>query len=426
MSNINLNPLKGFRDLYPKNKAIQNYIFQKLKESASFFGFEEYDGPLIESTSLYLEKSSKELVENQTFQIKSKKDEELVLRPEMTPTLARMIAKEENNLVFPLKLFNLGLRYRYEAPQKGRSREFYQADFDILSNNPELADMEILQVVVNLFTSFGAKENDFVVYINSRKYLQEEFKKLSIDESKQKSLLDLIDRKDKLPSETFTSLLSKLELTQEQEQWVLKLEIAEVKNIPYFKPLADKLEMLGIAKYIRFNPLIVRGLDYYTDLIFEVKSINVDEKGEVLNRSVLGGGRYDNLISYFGGKQNMSGVGFATSDVVLQEFLQDKNLLPQLNSKKTTVLVTIFSEEMTEDSIEIAQYLRKFNIAAELYLDATKKLDKQLKYANQNNIPFVLIVGPEEKEKGIVKIKNMKTTEQMEIKLDQIQNSFTS
>ncbi len=131
MTNINLNPLKGFRDLYPKDKAIQNYIFEKLRLTAALFGFEEYDGPLVESIDLYLEKSSKELVENQTFQILSKKEEGLLLRPEMTPTLARMVAKEEGSLIFPLKLFNLGLRYRYEAPQKGRNREFYQADFDI-------------------------------------------------------------------------------------------------------------------------------------------------------------------------------------------------------------------------------------------------------------------------------------------------------
>lgn len=291
MSNVNLNPLKGFRDLYPKNKAVQNYIFQKLKDTASFFGFEEYDGPLIEATNLYMEKSSRELVENQTFQIKSKKEEDLVLRPEMTPTLARMVAKEENSLVFPLKLFNLGLRYRYEAPQKGRSREFYQADFDILSTNSKLADMEILQVVVNLFLSFGATEKDFIVYINSRKYLQNALSNLAIDESKQKELIALIDRRDKLPEEVFLELLSELKLTEEQTVWVRNLEAAEVKTIPYFKDLSDKLDMLGISKYIRFNPLIVRGLDYYTDLVFEVKSISTDTSGETLNRSLLGGGR---------------------------------------------------------------------------------------------------------------------------------------
>ncbi|HLL60616.1 MAG TPA: histidine--tRNA ligase [Candidatus Nitrosocosmicus sp.] len=415
MKQINLNAQKGFRDLYPKDKTIQNYIFKKLRETASLFGFEEYDGPLVENINLYLEKSSKDLVENQTFQLTSRKeDEQLVLRPEMTPTLARMIASKENELIFPLKLFNLGLRYRYEAPQKCREREFYQADFDILGTNLSLADAEILNVVVNLFLSFGAKQEDFTVYINSRKYIEESMKKVGIvDKELQKEVINLIDKKDKLTTEKFTENISKLNLNKSQNDWINSLKISDLKDSYFFSELTEQLKILGIEKYIKFNPLIVRGLDYYTDLVFEVKSSD-------LNRSLLGGGRYDNLISYFGGKNNISGVGFATSDVVLWQFLLDKKLVPNLTPKTSKILVTIFAEDLIEESIKMTQYLRRLNIATELYLDPTKKLDKQLKYANQNNIPFVLILGPEEKEKGKVKIKDMKTGEQKEVKTDEI------
>lgn len=418
MSSINLNPLKGFRDLYPKDKAIQNYIFDKLKDTARLFGFEQYDGPLLESMNLYLEKSSRELVENQTFRVNSKKDEVLVMRPEMTPSLARMVAKEENNLIFPLKLFNLGLRYRYEAPQKGRDREFYQADFDILGNSNIVQDAEILSVVINFFLSLGAKKGDFMLYVNSRSEMQQNLNALGYDTTQYKKLLDAIDKQDKIEAEGFMKLILEIDNDFQKAEKLVQFLTSSAKESEYFIELFKTLESIfgsSAKDYCQINYNVIRGLDYYTGLVFEVK-----ELGNEMKRSLLGGGRYDNLISMFSSSSKISGIGFATSDTVLTQFLIDKNLVPAIVSKPSKFLVTIFSPDLQEESMAVTQYLRKLNIATELYLDPNKKLDKQLKYANQTNIPYVILIGPEEKEKGTVKVKNMATGEQKEVKVEEI------
>ena len=162
---IGLNPLKGFRDLYPKEKGVQNFVFEKIKDVARLLGYEEYDGPVVEPVGLYENKTSKELLERQTLQIKNKKGEVLVLRPEMTPSLARMVANKAQELIYPIKLFNIGLRFRYEAPQKGRTREFYQADFDILGTNSLIADAESIYTLISIFKMLQADEKDFKVCV---------------------------------------------------------------------------------------------------------------------------------------------------------------------------------------------------------------------------------------------------------------------
>lgn len=406
-----LNPQRGFRDMYPKDKALQDFLFKTLKNVAVLFGFESYDGPILEDIQIYLNKTSKELIEKQTFQVKDKKDQTLILRPEMTPTLARMVARKAGELVFPLRLFNLGLRFRYEAPQKGREREFYQADFDLVGSTDILADMEILAVAITIFLSLGASKNDFILYLNSRSFMEKKLEGIGIGKNDMKIILNLIDKRDKLDEPTFTKLL--------QETGVSSSVISDLQSFlkkpllpdadPYFARLFCYLKDYGIDSYCQINPNIVRGLDYYTGLVFEVK-----EKGGTM-RALLGGGRYDNLVSSFNSKLSIPGVGFATSDVVLMEFLKEKNLIPEVKSNASQVLITILGEDMVSSCIEIAKLLRSDGISCELYPNSNKKLDKQLKYANKRSIPFVIILGPEETQKGTVKLKDMKTGEQSEI-----------
>ncbi|QQG44022.1 MAG: histidine--tRNA ligase [Candidatus Roizmanbacteria bacterium] len=412
---IQLQPVKGFRDLYPADKALQNYVFDKLKAVASLYGFENYDGPILEPIELYLGKSSKELVEEQTFKIKDKKDQTLVMRPEMTPSLARMIAQKANQLVFPLKLFNLGLRFRYEAPQKGREREFYQADFDILGTENILADAEILAAAVNIFLNLGATENDFVIYINSRTFVDRKLTELGIENKK--DIMSCIDRKDKISREAFLESLKKASLNEKQIIDLVSFLESEIKpqDDEYFKKLFNILKRYGIDQYFKINKNTVRGLDYYTGLVFEAKDLS----GKI-NRALLGGGRYDNLVSAYNPNIKVPGIGFATSDVILLEFIKIINKAPQLNPCPTKYLVTIFSQETLNDSIQILNKLRKQNISAEIYPDTEKKLDKQLKYADRNNIPYAVIAGPEEIQKGIVKVKDMKTGEQKEINISDL------
>ena len=278
-----LQAIRGFRDLYPQDKAVQNYVFDTFRAVAKQFGFEEYEGPVVEPVDLYANKSSKELLEKQTFKVVGQGEtDDLILRPEMTPTLARMVAAKAGELTFPLRYFNVGQRFRYEAPQKGRSREFYQADFDILGSDSVLADAEIIATAVAVFQKLGATENDFVVCINSRSFMQRKLKELGVQESDMAELLQKVDRMDK----------GKQDIDPKVAEFLKnRFDPAEDE---YFKALFDALKAFKIDQYCRVDLSVVRGLDYYTGLVFEVK----DKKGD-LRRSLFGAGRYDNLVSNY-------------------------------------------------------------------------------------------------------------------------------
>jgi histidyl-tRNA synthetase len=415
---INLNPQKGFRDLYPSDKAKQEYVFEAMKKVARLYGFESYDGPLLEDIAVYLNKSSEELINRQTFQFKDKKDKTLILRPEMTPSLARMVARKANELTFPLRWYNFGLRYRYEAPQKGREREFNQLDCDIVGSKSIVADSEILAVAVALFLELGATKQDFVLILNSRLFMEQKLQEFGIDKNMTKQLFPIIDHKEKVEETVFVKQLQDLKLSSESIQKLVAFLTSEIKpdDCPFFQELFVYLKQYGIDTYCKINPNIVRGLDYYTGLVFEVKEIGG------IRRSLLGGGRYDNLISTYNEKLQIPGVGFATSDVVLLEFLENKNLIPVLQSKPSKVLISVFSNETIEQSIAITQLLRNNYIPSELYPDTDKKLDKQLKYADKKGIPYVIILGPEEIKKNVIKLKNMKTGEQKETTTNELVN----
>lgn len=418
----NLQPIRGFRDLYPQDKVVQNYILDKLKNTAALFGYEPYDGPILEPIEIYLGKTAEELIKRQTFQITNQKEQTLIMRPEMTPTLARMIAAKEQQLTFPLRLFNLGPRFRLEAPQKGREREFYQADFDLLGSESVLSDAEILNVAVNIFLQFGAADCDFVLYVNSRTAMQKKLAQLGVPTESLKDVIGIVDKKERVSRDTFVKMLTDQGISKDLTD---KIIVFLEQPSTYDESFGDLLSLLAqyeIDQYVQINPSIVRGLDYYTGLVFEVK-----EKGE-MRRSLLGGGRYDNLITDLGALRKIPGVGFATSDVVLWEFLKNKNLLPQINPKPTRVLVTVFPGEKASlsQSIAITNFLRKNQISAELYPETDTKLDKQLKYADRNNIPFVIIVGPEEMKNNVLKLKNMQTKEQKIITEKELISSLKS
>jgi histidyl-tRNA synthetase len=413
MDKKSIQPLKGFRDRYPEDKALQEYIFNTVRSVAALYGFQEYDGPLVEPIELYEGKTSRELLEEQAFTLKDRKGNTLMLRPEMTPSLARMVAARSQELVLPVRFFNIGLRYRYEAPQKGRDREFYQLDFDILGSDSQLADIELLAVIVDIFSKFGATEKDFVIYINSREVLNSILLDIGIESDQAKQVISVIDRKDKMPLEAFEEALLKLGVTAEQVEGIKELFANQALYTQKFEGILALVKQCGIEKYIQVNPAIVRGLDYYTGIVFEVKSRNT------LGRSLLGGGRYDNLVGMFGTTQPIPGVGFATSDTILREFLEESKLLPTLALTTSQVLVTTFSKELQTESLKVAQALRQAGISTEIYPDATK-LPKQFSYANKKNIPFVIVIGPDELEKGVIVLKDMSTGDQKLLTLEEV------
>jgi histidyl-tRNA synthetase len=414
---VNVNPLKGFRDFYPKEKGVQNFVFKKIREVAKLLGYEEYDGPVVEPMELYLNKTSKELIDKQTFKIQDKNNNILVLRPEMTPTLARMVANKTQNIIFPTKLFNIGLRYRYEAPQKGREREFYQMDFDILGSDSLISDAESIYTAIKIFQVFGSSDKDFVLYINSRSEMEKCLLKLGFDKKLFGKLFKIIDKQDKINNKTFVNLLLSIEKDRTKVNALVNfLYTKRVEKSEYFNQLFQLLKEYRIDQYCQINYNITRGLDYYTGLVFEIR-----EKGAFeLKRALLGGGRYNNLIKQFNKNLKISGVGFALSDVVLMEFLKNKNLLPKDVEKPITCLTTIFNKDTLNKTLEIVRYLRDEGLSCDLYQEIGVKLDKQLKYANKKGIPYIIIIGPEEIKKNKITIRNMKTGEQKDIKKEEL------
>jgi len=412
MSSSNLiQPVKGTRDFYPQDQAFQNWLYSKFKEVAELFGFQEYEGPIIESLDLYAAKSGEELVKKQAFTLADRSGNALTLRPEMTPTLARMVAQKARELTFPVKWFTFGRRFRYEKPQKGRAREFFQWDVDILGPENLEADAEVIAVAATLYQKLGLTPTEVKIKINDRKLLQDRFLTLEIPEENLVRVFRLADKKDKVTREDFIEMGQENGLSEDQTKAIL--QILEEKNAyldsPWLVKIFDLLKKYGVSEYVEYDPGIVRGLEYYTRTVFE----GWDVKGEF--RAIWGGGRYDNLVADVGGKQKIPGVGFAMGDMVIAEVLKANNKYPTLLINKTQVLVTVFSPELYDKSLKIANVLREENINAETFLDPTAKIDKQLKYADKKGIPYVIIIGPVEAEQTLVVLKNLRTREQITI-----------
>lgn len=401
-----IQPPKGFRDFYPNEMAARQWLFEKMRRVSRLFGYEEYEGPCLESLELYAAKSGEELVKEQAFVLTDRTGQKLALRPELTPTLARMVSQKQTQPLKPIRWFSIGPRWRYEKPQKGRTREFYQWDVDLLGVESPEADAEIIAIAAEFLKEVGLSPAEVVIKINNRRLMEQKLNLIEIPKQKNFLIFKAIDKKEKMAEDEWDLWLKEIGLTD--------LQIKDLKEILKDKDFSGEseeltatfstLEDLGVAEYVEFDPTIVRGLDYYTGTVFEAK----DRQGEF--RSILGGGRYDNLVETIGGPR-ISGVGFAAGDKVIEEVLKKFGLWPNINPTPTQVLVTVFDERTFRDSLKIVRQLRTEGVSTELYL-TLEKLDKQLKYADQKGIPFVIILGPEEISKGTVTLKNLSTGKQ--------------
>lgn len=413
MNKMQLQPLKGFRDFYPEQMAFRNWLFDQMKQTAELFGYQQYEGPILEPVDLYVAKSDEELINKQTFILKDKNDKSLAMRPELTPTLARMVTAKENELVFPLRWFAIGPRWRYEQPQKGRFREFWQWDVDLIGEESLQADAEVISIACTLLKNLGLTPKEVVVKINNRVYLQKKLTELKIAEEKIKKLFKVIDRKDKMEAKDWENYLKETVNNEKQEQDIIALlENKNFDNYPELVELFELLKKFGVEDYIEFDPLIVRGLDYYTGTVFEVR----DRDNEF--RTIIGGGRYNNLLALFGG-QKICGVGFAAGDAILEEVLKKFKKLPDLKNNNQ-ILVTIFSPEFFEKSLETTALLRtKSKLNVEIYPNKNTKLEKQLKYADKKGIRFAVIIGADEVKNETLTIKDLLNRQQTSIGLDQ-------
>lgn len=396
-----IQPVKGTRDFYPDDMRIRAWLTEKIRDVAQSFGYQEYDGPFVEKIDLYAAKSGEELVKEQAFVFPDRSGELITLRPELTPSLARMIAARQNELNFPVRWWSFGPFWRYERPQKGRSREFFQWNIDLIGADSPVADAELAAIGSSFFQSVGLKPTDVSIRVNNRKLMDEEILKLDVSSDRKKEIFKLIDRRDKVKSDVWDSMVLEAGFNPQQLDGLKNLlsdtELWKKSNqlVQFFKAIAD----LGFSDYVKYDPQIIRGLDYYTGTVFEAR----DRDGEF--RAILGGGRYENLVADVGGNP-LAGVGFAMGDIVIQLVLQKYGLLPQLDASPAKVMVAIFNEEHQSTALRLAAELRKAQIATICYPDATK-LPRQFKYADRAGIRFVLVIGPDEESQGRVTVKDL-------------------
>jgi len=416
--------VRGTRDFYPEDKRIQNYIFEVWRASALRFGFEEMDGPLLEPVELWKEKSGDE-IEEQMYVLTDRGGRKLAVRPEMTPTLARMVAQRFRELPKPIKWFSIQRFWRYEKPQSGRLREFWQLNIDTLGSESMMADAEVIATSVHIMRSFGFSADEFTVRISNRRLLNSMLRAAGIQEDKLREVCRVIDKREKLPNSEFRHMLSELGIPERSIESIekfdlVKLEKIDAKNLDAegirglseLQELFSYLRAYGILEYCTFDLTLARGLDYYTGTVFEV----FDTSKEF--RAIAGGGRYDNLVAQFGGDK-CPGVGYAMGDVVLELFLRKRGKLPQLR-QQIDFFVASTSKELYPKAVEIAQKLRErnYNVAVDLM---ERSLSKQVKYADSIGAARLIIVGEEELSSGCAKLRDMKSGSEKKIKLSELE-----
>lgn len=417
---LSTQPYKGTRDFYPQEMRLRNWFFGVMRRVLETAAFEEYNGPMLESLELYAAKSGEEIATKQTYNFTDRGDRRLALRPEMTPTVARMVAAKMNDLVFPLKWFSIPNMYRYEAPQRGRLREFWQLNVDIFGCDTYEADLDCIESAIEIMRAFGADETMFTVHINNRRFFNDVLAAITgTDGEGAKAVSKVIDRKGKVPREAYERDLTELGLTAEQISKIDALYGMKVEQACALCPesvgsdellkLFAMLKRAGLDRYCVFDFGIIRGLDYYTGTVFEVFD-NAPEN----NRAMFGGGRYDNLVGLFVKNAKVSGVGYGMGDVTLENFLVTHGLVPDFGSDRVKVLVTRFDDVPYEAYLKLVEELHGAGIPATVYL-GSKKYGKQLEYAVKGGFTHTLTMGGDELAKGTVRLKNLATREETEL-----------
>ena len=406
-----IQPVKGTRDFYPEQMAIRTWLYNTARSVAESFGYQEYEAPILESLELYAAKSGEELVKEQSYVFKDRGGSEIALRPELTPSLARMIAQRQEQLSFPVRWWSFGPFWRYERPQKGRTREFFQWNVDMLGADAPEADAENVAVLATLFRRVGLRPEQILILVNNRKLTAACFDALGISDNLRQAALSWIDRKEKIAPDAWLEFGKEIGLSDPQ---ITKLK-AMLEDKDLWKQ-SDELrrffaaaEALGISEYVQFGPSVVRGLLYYTGTVFEAWEVGGD-----IRRSVLGGGRYDNLLADVGGAP-LPAVGFAMGDVVITLLLEKYGLLPTtLSAYPASVLVTVFDQERLLASYRIGADLRRAGIPTAVYPEPAK-LPRQFKYADKVGARLALVLGPDEAASNQVTVKDLSTGNQQTV-----------
>ena len=428
---LSTQPYKGTRDFYPDDMRLRNWFFGKIRSALELAAFDEYNGPMLESLEIYAAKSGEEIASKQTYNFLDRADRSLAIRPEMTPTVARMVAAKMNELTFPLRWFSIPNMYRYEATQRGRLREFWQLNVDVFGCDTYEADLDVIISAIRIMQAFGADETMFTVRINNRRFFNDVISAIAgTDAEGSKAVSKIVDRKNKVSRESYEKDMAALGIDGNKIAQIDALYNMSVDEATSLCPdsqgsrelmdLFTALRASGLDKYCVFDFGIIRGLDYYTGTVFEVFD-NAPEN----NRAMFGGGRYDNLVGLFVKNAKISGVGYGMGDVTLENFLVTHGLVPDLYKTETKALVTRFDDVPYTEYLALTQKIQSAGVISSLYL-GSKKFGKQIDYAVKGHYSHIVIMGASELENGVVKIKDLEKREESEVALDKLGEYFSN
>jgi histidyl-tRNA synthetase len=412
---LSTQPYKGARDFYPEDKRIQKHMFDVLRRSVEKFGYEEYDAPILESLELYLAKTGEEIVNEQTYTFEDRGGRKVAIRPEMTPSVSRMVAAKRQELAYPVRWYSIPNLWRYERPQRGRLREHFQLNVDIFGLPGIEAEYEMILVADGIFQAFHAKRSMYAIKLSSRRFIDYVLSEyIGFDEVQSYSVAKLIDRMHKMDHADFIVQLDALSTPTQREEGAAEklLDVLSAKRFSALPQAVQSHESLGPVKSliglleeagidnVEFDVTLMRGFDYYTDIVFEIFDKHPDN-----NRSMLGGGRYDGLVGLFG-VEPVPTVGFGFGDVTLQNFLQIHDLLPKLHPE-TNAYVVLVGDVFRQAQKPIAE-LREtgLNVA----VDTTgRKIGAQIQAAEKKGIHYVIIIGEREIAAEQYVVKNLHT-----------------
>ena len=416
--------LPGFRDFPPEACSCRNHLFRVFRTVARAFDFKEYDAPVLEPLELYVEKSGEEIV-GQLFHFEDKGERKVALRPELTPSLARMVASRANSLPKPIKWFNVGEHFRYERPQKGRGRSFYQFNADLLGEPGILADAELIALLVAILETLGLHSELFAVRLSDRTTWVHFLDSIGVSIEQRPGVLDAIDKSERKKPEQTLEALEKAVPGKSSELWD---RIREIKSIDSIDSLAGQLEECGeegkarakewrdlmalldahgVMPCISIDLSIVRGLAYYTGFVYEV----FEKTGE--GRALAGGGRYDHLVKKLSGNVDMPAAGFAIGDMTLADCLKSNGLLPAYVTAPD--LFVIAGDELQAEALALASRARKGGFATSYSLKQAG-FGKQFKEAGKSGARYALILGEDESAEGMVTIKDLRSGGEEKIK----------
>ena len=409
--------VRGTRDFYPEDMRIRNWLFDNFRAAARSHGFEEYDSPVLEHEELYTRKQGEEITQ-QLYNFEDKGGRRVTLRPEMTPSLARMVMARAGAMPTPIKWFSIPQCWRYERTQRGRGREHYQWNVDIWGSDAVQADAELLSVVVSFFQRVGLNADDLAISISSRKVLEEVLGSLGISGDAFAATCIIVDKMDKLPAEVIEQQLSEQGLDSSAISVIQStLGLSDLDSlaaalgegsgaVAELATLFDLIDSYGIADWVTFDASVVRGLAYYTGPVFEAH----DRGGKL--RAICGGGRYDRLLSSLGGN-DMPATGFGFGDMVIMELLNENGLVPDLPSGNQDIVIAI-NEDLRSAAMSVATKLRASGRSVDLVLE-DKRMKWAFRHAERTGAQRLVMVMPDEWAAGNVRIKELESGEESDV-----------